>query len=243
MDREFPGCPFERYADDAVIHCNTEAQARRLLAALAERLGSVGLELHPVKTRLLEFGPFAVASRKRLAQHAGARLRLLAPAAQILLAEPELPIAADSASALRSWSRGAVSSRLFGRLCSPFFFSQSRQRVLPSETGNPQELHFCTRCIASGTAAGADAAAVASEGMDDAAGGPSANSGGRQIAGIVCSFGALLTLARSGKTSEGFPDSRLATGCRRCSDRSRAVKVRSAMRSRAIRSRSSKAYG
>ena len=151
--------------------------------------------------------------------------------------------AADSASALRSWSRGAVSSRLFGRLCSPFFFSQSRQRVLPSETGNPQELHFCTRCIASGTAAGADAAAVASEGMDDAAGGPSANSGGRQIAGIVCSFGALLTLARSGKTSEGFPDSRLATGCRRCSDRSRAVKVRSAMRSRAIRSRSSKAYG
>ena len=53
MDREFPGCPFERYADDAVIHCDTEAQARHLRAALAERLGSVGLELHPVKTKIV----------------------------------------------------------------------------------------------------------------------------------------------------------------------------------------------
>ena len=53
MDREYPGCPFERYADDAVIHCDSEAQARSLLAALAERLGSVGLELHPVKTRIV----------------------------------------------------------------------------------------------------------------------------------------------------------------------------------------------
>ena len=53
MDREYPGCPFERYADDAVIHCDTEAQARHLWAALAERLGSVGLELHPVKTKVV----------------------------------------------------------------------------------------------------------------------------------------------------------------------------------------------
>jgi RNA-directed DNA polymerase len=53
MDREFPGCPWERYADDAVIHCNTEAQARKLWAALAERLGSLGLELHPDKTKVV----------------------------------------------------------------------------------------------------------------------------------------------------------------------------------------------
>ena len=53
MDRKYPGCPFERYADDAVIHCDSEAQARSLLAALAERLRSVGLELHPVKTRVV----------------------------------------------------------------------------------------------------------------------------------------------------------------------------------------------
>ncbi len=53
MDREYPGQPFERYADDAVIHCDTEEQARSLWAALAERLGSLGLELHPEKTKVV----------------------------------------------------------------------------------------------------------------------------------------------------------------------------------------------
>ena len=53
MDREHPGCPFERYADDVVVHCDTEEQARRLRAALAERLGSLGLELHPGKTKIV----------------------------------------------------------------------------------------------------------------------------------------------------------------------------------------------
>jgi len=53
MDREYPGCPFERYADDAVTHCDTEAQARDLWAALAIRLGSLGLELHPEKTKVV----------------------------------------------------------------------------------------------------------------------------------------------------------------------------------------------
>ena len=53
MDREHPGSPFERYADDVVIHCDTEAKARHLWAALAERLGSLGLELHPDKTKIV----------------------------------------------------------------------------------------------------------------------------------------------------------------------------------------------
>ncbi len=53
MDREFPGCPFERYADDVVAHCNTEAQARTLLAAIAERFKALGLELHPLKTKVV----------------------------------------------------------------------------------------------------------------------------------------------------------------------------------------------
>ena len=38
---------FERYADDAVVHCVTERQAREVLAALAERMDEVGLRLHP----------------------------------------------------------------------------------------------------------------------------------------------------------------------------------------------------
>jgi RNA-directed DNA polymerase len=53
MDREHPGSPFERYADDVVIHCDTEAKALYLWAALAERLGSLGLELHPAKTKVV----------------------------------------------------------------------------------------------------------------------------------------------------------------------------------------------
>jgi RNA-directed DNA polymerase len=53
MAREYPGCPFERYADDAVIHCKSESQARLVLAALSERMAQVGLELHPEKTRVV----------------------------------------------------------------------------------------------------------------------------------------------------------------------------------------------
>jgi RNA-directed DNA polymerase len=53
MVREFPSCPFERYADDIVAHCDTEEQAHRLRAAIAERLGAVGLELHPDKTKVV----------------------------------------------------------------------------------------------------------------------------------------------------------------------------------------------
>jgi RNA-directed DNA polymerase len=53
MVREFPGCPFERYADDAVVHCRTEAEARRVLDAIAQRMTQVGLELHADKTRVV----------------------------------------------------------------------------------------------------------------------------------------------------------------------------------------------
>jgi len=53
MVREYPGCPFERYADDIVAHCNTEGQARHLRAAIADRLRALGLELHPDKTKVV----------------------------------------------------------------------------------------------------------------------------------------------------------------------------------------------
>ena len=53
LEREFPAVGFERYADDAVIHCATEQQARRVLAALEERMAEVGLQLHPDKTRIV----------------------------------------------------------------------------------------------------------------------------------------------------------------------------------------------
>jgi RNA-directed DNA polymerase len=53
LSREFPAVEFERYADDAVVHCVTERQAREVWAALAERLDSVGLRLHPDKTKIV----------------------------------------------------------------------------------------------------------------------------------------------------------------------------------------------
>ena len=53
MDREFPDCPFERYADDGLIHCKSQARARQVLAALEQRMTDVGLELHPDKTRIV----------------------------------------------------------------------------------------------------------------------------------------------------------------------------------------------
>ncbi|CAO5227887.1 reverse transcriptase domain-containing protein [Frankia sp. AgKG'84/4] len=51
--REFPGVPFERYADDGVIHCATEEQARHVRDAVGRRLAEVGLEIHPDKTRIV----------------------------------------------------------------------------------------------------------------------------------------------------------------------------------------------
>ena len=53
MARKFPAVPFERYVDDAVVHCRSEKQARMIRAALEERMGQVGLSLHPDKTRLV----------------------------------------------------------------------------------------------------------------------------------------------------------------------------------------------
>ncbi len=53
MGREFPTVPFERYADDVVVHCVSRRQAERVLAAINERMGEVGLRLHPDKTRIV----------------------------------------------------------------------------------------------------------------------------------------------------------------------------------------------
>ena len=53
LSREYPNVPFERYADDAVCHCKTLAQAERLKRDLEARMKEVGLELHPEKTKIV----------------------------------------------------------------------------------------------------------------------------------------------------------------------------------------------
>jgi group II intron reverse transcriptase/maturase len=57
-----------RFADDIVLGFQNQSEAERFREELAERLGKFGLELHPEKTRLLEFGPYAAESRKRCGQ-------------------------------------------------------------------------------------------------------------------------------------------------------------------------------
>jgi len=54
-----------RYADDFIVGFQHEWEARRFWAELRERLAEFGLELHPEKTRLIEFGAFAASNRKR----------------------------------------------------------------------------------------------------------------------------------------------------------------------------------
>lgn len=53
MDKHYPDNPFERYADDVVIHCDNFKEALRLLEALKRRLQQCKLEAHRDKTKIV----------------------------------------------------------------------------------------------------------------------------------------------------------------------------------------------
>jgi len=53
-----------RYADDFIVGFQLRGDAERFLGDLRAQLGTVSLELHPVKTRLIEFGRFAAVNRR-----------------------------------------------------------------------------------------------------------------------------------------------------------------------------------
>lgn len=53
-----------RFADDFTMGFEYQEDARRFLAELRERFARFGLELHPDKTRLIEFGRFAATNRQ-----------------------------------------------------------------------------------------------------------------------------------------------------------------------------------
>jgi len=53
MDRNFPNNPICRYADDGIVHCNSEREATLLKQALTERFKACKLELHPEKTKIV----------------------------------------------------------------------------------------------------------------------------------------------------------------------------------------------
>src|SRR3954462_7040688 len=53
MDQSNSNNPFERYADDIIIHCHSKSEAEKLLRALEERMKEYSLTLHPEKTKVV----------------------------------------------------------------------------------------------------------------------------------------------------------------------------------------------
>lgn len=53
MKEKFPTVPFERYADDVIVHCKTEKQAKFIKWSIEERLAQFKLDLNPEKTQIV----------------------------------------------------------------------------------------------------------------------------------------------------------------------------------------------
>ena len=53
MQKTYPTIPFERYADDIILHCRSKKQAHWIKARIKERLAEFKLELHPKKTKIV----------------------------------------------------------------------------------------------------------------------------------------------------------------------------------------------
>ena len=53
MTRAHPDLPWCRYADDGLVHCRSEEEARLVMGTLQTRLAECGLEIHPTKTKIV----------------------------------------------------------------------------------------------------------------------------------------------------------------------------------------------
>ena len=53
MQKTHPSTPFERYADDVIVHCRTQREAEHMHREIAARLHRCRLRLHPTKTRIV----------------------------------------------------------------------------------------------------------------------------------------------------------------------------------------------
>lgn len=61
MDTYHPEKPFERYADDIVVHCKTESQAKFMLRQIKERMESCRLQLHADKSKIVNLRGYSQA--------------------------------------------------------------------------------------------------------------------------------------------------------------------------------------
>ena len=71
MATRHPNIPFERFADDALCHCVSEAQACWLKRVLEQRFAECGLELHPQKTKVVYCNDDGVTTRTRNSTFSG----------------------------------------------------------------------------------------------------------------------------------------------------------------------------
>lgn len=53
IEKHYPGVAFVRYADDVIVHCHTEEEAKELLVAIRSRLAECRLSLNEEKTKLV----------------------------------------------------------------------------------------------------------------------------------------------------------------------------------------------
>ena len=53
LQKHYPNAVWCRYADDGLIHCRSEAEAKQMLEVLTKRFQWCGLELHPLKTKIV----------------------------------------------------------------------------------------------------------------------------------------------------------------------------------------------
>ena len=53
LQKHYPKTQWCRYADDGLVHCHSEAEAKHMLKVLKQRFQDCGLELHPVKTKIV----------------------------------------------------------------------------------------------------------------------------------------------------------------------------------------------
>jgi RNA-directed DNA polymerase len=65
LKRNYPNNPYERYADDELVHCRTLTEAKEMWVAIERRLAECGLKLHSEKTKIV----YCKDGQRKLAYH------------------------------------------------------------------------------------------------------------------------------------------------------------------------------
>jgi len=100
-----------RYVDDLVLGFQLKADATRFLQEFKERLAQFTLELHPEKTRLIEFGRYAASDRKLRGERKPETFNFLASPITVGVATRPIPTLSAASRRKRAWQRSLRQSR------------------------------------------------------------------------------------------------------------------------------------